>query len=72
MKISTLALGALISFSTSAFAQNKIAKKDTISTAKTTKCNKEKSKTKNDSLNSQLKSNPKHHKARYCPACGMG
>lgn len=71
MKISTLALGALISFSTSAFAQVKSTQKDTTAKAKSTKSNKIKSTAKKDSLNSQI-NKPKRHSARYCPGCGMG
>jgi hypothetical protein len=69
MKISTLALGALICFSTASFAQVKSAQKD--KTAKATKCHKPKTTAKKDSSNSQI-NKPKRHSARYCPGCGMG
>ncbi len=73
MKISTLALGALISFSTGTFAQSKSAQKDTTAKASTGKQHKLKSttKTKSDTSNSQT-NKPKRHAARYCPGCGMG
>ena len=75
MKISTIALTALISFSTSAFAQVKSVQKDTLPKQKTTKCESpkvSKTKTKSDSVNSLLNTTPKRHSGRYCPGCGMG
>ncbi len=74
MKISTLALGALISFSTASFAQDKpthFKEKDSTAKANTTKCHKVKNTAKKDSSNSQI-NKPKRHSARYCPGCGMG
>ena len=73
MKISTLALSALISFSASTFAQSKSAQKDSTAKANTATYHKHKSttKTKGDTSNSQT-NKPKRHSARYCPGCGMG
>ena len=75
MKISTIALTALISYSASSFAQDKPARfreKDTTAKVKTTKCDSPKSKkNKNNSIDTTQNSIPKHSH-RYCPGCGMG
>ncbi|MDX2172169.1 MAG: hypothetical protein SFY56_03570 [Bacteroidota bacterium] len=80
MKISTLALSALISFSSNAIAQERPARfkeKDTTTKLKTNKgddkpINDSTSKNKNNSIDSTLNAKPKRHSGRYCPGCGMG
>ncbi len=68
-------MGALISFSANAFAQDKpvsFKEKDTTAKVKTTKCNStKKAKRKHNSVDS-VSNNTPNHSHRYCPGCGMG
>lgn len=72
MKISTLALGALISFSVNAFAQEKPKTQSKTKHTKTTRSKTKCIKTKGQLVTADSALWPEPKKQRVCEACGRG